>query len=172
MGRFISSYALSRAYNPLVGLRLSYVIKDSIGRYYKGFSLCEHPLNRGDLTPFVIMFSEMVVESMESMRDSLADKKATLAHANSLVARISGIGKGREGIVKDRFNLASLLIQAALFAESGISAKEAASVMGISEPTLYKRLDFFKSRDLVEKRSTGRRVFYVMDLAALMRATE
>lgn len=49
--RFISSYALSHSFNPIVGYRLPYSVKERIEKYYKGFSLCEHPLNRGDLTP-------------------------------------------------------------------------------------------------------------------------
>jgi Fic family protein len=56
----VSSYALANAYDPLVGFRLSYSIKDKIREYYTGFPTCERKLNRGDLTPFVIMFSEFL----------------------------------------------------------------------------------------------------------------
>ena len=49
--RFISSYALSHSFNPIVEYRLSYSVKERIDKYCKGFSVCEHPLSRGDLTP-------------------------------------------------------------------------------------------------------------------------
>lgn len=76
--RFISSYVISRHYEPIVGLRLSYAVKENISKYYGAFSTCEHKLNRGDLTPFVIAFCEIVVRAMTSMRDSLVERKASL----------------------------------------------------------------------------------------------
>ena len=85
--RFISSSVLSHSFNPIVGYRLSYSVKERIGKYYKGFSLCEHPLNRGDLTPFVISFSELIVNAMESMLDSLQEKQSDLADAVAAVNR-------------------------------------------------------------------------------------
>lgn len=74
--RFISSYALSHSFNPIVGYHLPYSVKERIEKYYKSFSLCEHPLDRGDLTPFLISFSELVVDAMESMLDSLQKSRA------------------------------------------------------------------------------------------------
>lgn len=45
-------------------------------------------LNRGDLTPFVISFSELVVDAMESMLDSLQEKQSDLADAVDAVNRV------------------------------------------------------------------------------------
>ena len=56
---------------------MSYSVKERIEKYYKGFSLCEHPLNRGDLTPFVISFSELIVDAMENTLGSLRKSRAT-----------------------------------------------------------------------------------------------
>ena len=50
--RFISSYVLSRSFSPIVGYRLSYSVKERIEKYYKGFSICEHPLNKGRYNAF------------------------------------------------------------------------------------------------------------------------
>lgn len=85
--RFISSYVLSRSFSPIVGYRLSYSVKERIEKYYKGFSICEHPLNKGDITPFVISFSGLVVDAMESMLDSLRVKQSDLADAVGAVNR-------------------------------------------------------------------------------------
>ena len=85
--RFISSYVLSRSFSPIVGYRLSYSVKERIEKYYKGFSICEHPLNKGDITPFVISFSGLVVDAMESMLDSLQAKQSDLADAVGAVNR-------------------------------------------------------------------------------------
>lgn len=85
--RLISSYVLSRSFSPIVGYRLSYSVKERIEKYYKGFSICEHPLNKGDITPFVISFSGLVVDAMESMLDSLRVKQSDLADAVGAVNR-------------------------------------------------------------------------------------
>ncbi len=34
----------------LIGFRLSYAVKQDIEKYYRGYTVCEHPLNKGDLT--------------------------------------------------------------------------------------------------------------------------
>lgn len=65
--RFISSYVLSRSFSPIVGYRLSYSVKSVSKNITRGFRFCEHPLNKGDITPFVISFSGLVVDAMESM---------------------------------------------------------------------------------------------------------
>ncbi|WP_305296864.1 Fic family protein [Parvibacter caecicola] len=165
--RFISSYILAREFDPLVGLRLSFAIKEQIRKYYRAFTLCEHPLNKGDLTPFVILFSEIVVEALASMRDSLSELKGLLDQAHDLMMDIPGITDGRDAMVKDLLSMASLLIQAALFAEWGIRSKELAMAMEVSVPTVYQRLKFFESQGLMLKRKTGRDTFYAMDLEKL-----
>ena len=76
--RFISSYLISRQYEPIVGLGISYAVKQEIEKYYKAFSRCEHPLNRGDITPFVIAFSEICVNAMCNLRDALTEKKSQM----------------------------------------------------------------------------------------------
>lgn len=167
--RFISSSVLSREFSPLVGLRLSYAIKEEIGSYYKGFSLCEHPLNKGDLTPFVILFSEIIVKAMESMEASLSEKKAALDDALGRIGNIVGIADGGKALAKDRFCLANVLAQAALFAESGISSGEISQVMEVSMPTVYQRLKFFEERGLLAKKRVGRGVFYSLNLDELAR---
>ena len=165
--RFISSYVLAKEFHPLVGYRLSFSIKEQIAKYYKAFSMCEHPLNRGDLTPFVILFSEIVIDAMESMKDSLLEKKKALLDAEEKMHLIPGLKDGKEALVRDRLSIASLLIQAALFAEHGIPPKEIAQMSRVSMPTAYIRLKFFEEKGLVVKRHLGHSVFYKMDLNVL-----
>lgn len=100
--RFISSYVLSHNFNPIVGYRLSYSVKERIEKYYKGFSICEQPLNRGDLTPFVISFSELVVDAMESMLDSLREKQSDLADAVDAVNRAITTEEEDAGLWRER----------------------------------------------------------------------
>lgn len=133
--RFISSYVLSRSFNPIVGYRLSYLVKEGIGKYYKGFSLCEHPLNRGDLTPFLISFSELIVDAMESMLDSLREKQNDLADAVAAANR--AIATEEEDA--DLWRVAFILAQAMLFSENGATTEELCVAVKMSEPTMDKK---------------------------------
>ena len=71
LGRFICSYLLSQELEPVTGYRISYTIKEYIKDYYRAFSTCNNPLNRGDLTPFLHMFLKIVQISVEKLKTSL-----------------------------------------------------------------------------------------------------
>ena len=159
--RFISSYVLSTKFEPLVGFRLSRAIKQHIQQYYKGYTVCEHPLNKGDLTPFVMAFSDIIVSAMESMRDSLSELQTLLQQGEELVERVFPDETIRE--------VGFMLVTAALFAFEGITMKELTSTLDASRQTVYKRLAPFKERGVLVVRNAGRRTYYRMDLDALER---
>ena len=167
MNRFISSYLLTREFSPLVGLGLSFAVKERINAYYKAFAVCEHPLNRGDLTPFVIIFAEILIGAMERMRDSLEWRTKDLERFREIAETIPGFCEGKAAEVRDRRVLADELIQAALFAEHGCSARDLADMLGVSVPTAYSRLVFFEERGLLRKVREGKNVWYTMDLDVL-----
>ena len=162
--RFISSYALSRSFNPIVGYRLSYSVKERIEKYYKGFSMCEHPLNRGDLTPFVILFSELIVDAMESMLNSLQKKQRNLADAVDAVNRAIATEEGDAGLR----SVALILAQASLFSENGVTTEELCAAAGMSEPTMAKHRKRVKELGLLCETHKGRQRFYSLDLAKMM----
>lgn len=159
--RFISSYVLSTKFEPLVGFRLSRTIKQHIQQYYEGYTVCEHPLNKGDLTPFVMAFSDIIVSAMESMRDSLSELQTLLQQGEELVERVFPDETIRE--------VGFMLVTAALFAFEGITMKELTSALDASRQTVYKRLAPFKERGALVVRNVGRRTYYRMDLDALER---
>lgn len=162
--RFISSYALSRSFSPIVGYRLSYSVKERIEKYYKGFSMCEHPLNRGDLTPFVILFSELIVDAMESMLNSLQEKQRNLADAVDAVNRAIATEEGDAGLR----SVALILAQAALFSENGVTTEELCVAAGMSEPTMAKHRKRVKELGLLREVHKGRQRFYSLDLGKMM----
>lgn len=120
------------------------------------------PLNKGDLTPFVMAFSDIIVSAMESMRDSLSELRAMLQQGEELVERVFAPD---ETIRKVGF----ILVTAALFAFEGITMKELTSDLDASRQTVYKRLAPFKERGVLIVRNVGRRTYYRMDLDALER---
>lgn len=74
LSRFISSYCLSKELQPLIGLNLSYTIKQNIKTYNKAFSIVNDEKNKGDLTPFVISFLELINKSIEQLCSELQNK--------------------------------------------------------------------------------------------------
>lgn len=158
--RFISSYVLSKEYEPLIGFRLSYAVKEDIKKYYKGFSICEYPLNRGDLTPFVIAFSEIAVSAMRSMRDSLKELKQALDEYEA-------IAKSLFGSIRELCDICCVLIAAALFAANGITMAELCQSFDTTRQTMYKKLAPLKEQSLVVTNKIGRKTYYRMDLDAL-----
>ena len=138
--RFISSYVLSHSFSPIVGYRLSYSVKERIEKYYKGFSICEHPLNKGDMTPFVISFSGLVVDAMESMLDSLQAKQSDLADAVGAVNRAIATKEEDAGL----WRVAFILAQAELFSENGATTEELCAAAEMSEPTMARKRKLIK----------------------------
>ncbi len=160
--RFISSYMMASRFSPLVGLKLSHAVKQHIKAYYKAFTICEHPLNKGDLTPFIILFSEIIVSAMEDIATTLKEKRAAMDDAERAMLLLSGIHDQ-----KDLPRIGGILIQAALFSDIGITMQELKDTTGLSEPTINKRLAYFEELGLSMKTKQGRRVHHQMDLGAL-----
>ena len=157
--RFISSYLLSKELNPLIGYRISYTIKDHINQYYNAFKICNDSRNKGDLTPFVEMFMEIVDISAKQLCDALEKRVYQFNYYLSSIEDLPGYNNNP----KDMSNLYSLLIQAALFSEIGISRKELENEMGLSYNTLRSRLAFIPKELLIESRQE-RQIYYMLNL--------
>ncbi len=162
--RFISSYIISSEYERLVGLRLSFAIKEEIGRYYKAFMVCEHPLNKGDLTPFVIEFVNIVLVGMERLKEALAERDSSLRKYESLALRLSS--SENDKYISD---IVCVLIVARLFALYGATADELCNALAISKPTLQRRLKRLKQEGIVAVEKMGRKVYYACNLEELER---
>lgn len=133
--RFISSYLIAKELDPLVGYRLSYSIKASIHDYYKAFRRCNDPKNKGDITPFLLVFLEIIDRSMKDLIDAL-QKRLERWHDYS--------ERCRERLNQQKcFPLCDLLIQASLFGTKGFSSDELCTLLDISKPTLTSRLRAF-----------------------------
>ena len=157
--RFISSYAISHEYEPIVGFRLSYAVKKDISKYYKAFSICEHTLNRGDITPFVIAFSEIVVAAMESMRDSLKERLESMRSCSEPKNKLcSEINKSWAN------DFIEVIVNASLFSANGITVSELSTVLSASRQTIYLHLRELERRDLSIKERIGKKVYWRIDI--------
>ena len=160
LNRFISSYMISKELDPLLGYRLSYTIKANINSYYKAFKICNDKLNRGDLTPFIETFLDFVNESaallVEALQKRIDRLSWYLQHIYILPNPDSQTFLG----------LYSLLVQAALFSESGISTADLLAELDISRGTLPKKLKVVDDMHLLICSKEKKQKVYSMDLNA------
>lgn len=131
--RFISSYLLSKEFEFLIGFRLSYTIKAHIKEYYDAFKECNNEKNKGDLTPFIIMFLNIILESFENLYEALEKR-------NNLLSKFSAALTGNENLSEELKSFAFVLIQTSLFSNEGITKKQLGTELNISESTVNKRL--------------------------------
>lgn len=158
--RFISSYLLSREFEYLIGFRLSYTIKEHIKKYYDAFTECNQKNNMGDLTPFIIMFLEIILESFENLYDALEKRKV-------LLEKYLGIVKENNYMSEEIKNFAFVLIQVSLFSDEGITKKELGEELDISPSTVDKRLAVLRKTEMLIEDKTGRATRYMIDLNKL-----
>lgn len=161
--RFISSYLLSKKFTPLIGYRLSYTIKENINQYYKSFTICNSNKNKGDLTPFVIMFLNIINESFEKLFSALSERFETLNNYQAILNQTKDISN------KDLLDLAYVLIQATLFSNNGINKKELCDYFNISINTLDKRLQKIKERDYLIENKLGRTLFFSFNIDKMIK---
>lgn len=158
LGRFILSYGISKTLTPLISFRISETIKENINAYYKAFKICNDQRNLGDVTPFLIMQLEMIFSAMKELKESLSEKLATW-------------NKYEEVIEKqcdnfDLLRLYSLLIQAALFSEKGISMLELQHIMKSSN-YMIKKLICKIPEDMIAIKTKKKFKYYSINLERL-----
>ena len=157
--RFISSYLLSKEFDYLIGFRLSYTIKAHIKDYYDAFKECNSENNLGDLTPFIIMFLNIILESFENLYDALEKRQNQLLKYSKIIADKSSLSK-------ELGDFAFILVQSALFADEGITKKQLGNALNISPSTVDKRLGKLRQMGLLLEES-GKPSKYSIDLNKL-----
>ena len=158
--RFISSYLLSKDFEPLIGFRLSYTIKAHIKQYYDAFKDCNDEKNKGDITPFVIMFLNIILESFQNLYDALEKRRKLLFKYLECLEK-------KDNLSIEIKQLACILTQASLFSEEGIIKKELCTELNISSSTLDKRLAKLREATLLLEDKSSKSVRYLIDLDKL-----
>lgn len=157
LNRFISSYMLSKGLEPVIGYRLSYTIKENSKKYYDAFIHCNMPKNRGDLTPFVDMFIEIVYKSITALAEALEKRRRMLEKYSKEICSLPGAND------KTTVQIYNYLIQAALFSEYGISRRELIMYLGKSGETLRKRLLQIEDNGLLAVEKIRNENYYKID---------
>lgn len=165
--RFISSYLLSKELHYLIGYRISYSIKNNIKAYYKAFEISNGKHNRGDLTPFLITFLEILEESMKNLKDALEKRQTQLHFYNDIMLQLLNHPYEPSKTLEESVEIYGLLIQASLFSEDGISTRELMDTLKVARQTLSKRIKSLPIQDIIIVNKISHEKFYLLDLDKL-----
>ena len=160
LGRFISSYLLSQELEPVIGYRLSYTVKEHLKEYYDAFSICNDPLNKGDLTPFLQMFLNIIKISVEKLKESLQEGFTRLNRCLHKIPELVPSGDLKT------MQLYDLLIQASLFSEIGVPTEVALAHLDVSRATLKRKLENIPE-DLLVKEKYGKTNYFALNISRL-----
>lgn len=169
LSRFISSYYLSSDLDSLVGSRLSYTIQDHLSEYYKMFKICNDPINKGDITPFIIMFLNIILEAEENLLYALT-RRSNLYEQNLIY--ISELADRDKWDISTASLCIALLISS-LFSKNGLNKRELLAQTGIkSSTTLSKKLSVLKEYDLLKEKKEVNVIHYNLDYDNLHKSLE
>lgn len=160
--RFISSYLLSQKLEFLVACRLSCTIKENVQTYYKAFKIVNDEKNRGDLTSFVIVFLEILVKSIESLCESLDERKNKLEYYRRVAEKVS---EGDEKL----FSVIFVLIQNTLFGDEGIGVEEIYQILkpNIGKSKIRDYISILKNKEILLVKKDGRKDLFDVDTEKL-----
>lgn len=157
--RFISSYLLSKCLEPLIGYRISYVIQKNKTKYEQAFRTCNNSLNKGDLTPFVDMFIEVIYTSMKCLEDAFSDGKSKLK--NYLLA----FKKLELEISNEKVRtLYNYLLQVTLFTDYGFSIENLMVLTKSDKNSVVERLKVLRNCGILIEKKIGNEKFFTLDL--------
>ena len=161
LGRFIVSQTLSKELTSLISYRISTTITENINLYYAAFKTCNNPHNLGDLTPFLLMMAEMLNISIHHLSTALENRLVRVRRYEEFIPELPYGTDDRLG------NLYTLLIQAGLFSEKGLTYNYLSEVLHCSYGTVRKDLKKIDSSKYLIKKREGNRLFFMADIDKL-----
>lgn len=150
--RFIVSYFLASRFHRLVALRLSVLVKKNRKKYYELFRETDSEWNCGDLTPFVIGFTEIISATFDDISLSLNNKIMQLAKYRQ---RLSALVEG-DALTEEIYEA---LLQSSVFFGGGISMEGLMRATGKSRNTVKSRLDNMPAEHLLKSSNGGKKIY-------------
>ena len=158
MARFISSAKLKEYnLNPLVSYRLSYTIKERRTEYYRLFRETEDWRNFGDLTQFVIVFLDFVLQSEVDVLEYLSDQIEKVEHYRVILKKIK--------FSDDAGEIIGFLVEDALCGNEGMSRETLRQYTSFSSYRVRKALEELSQWLIVT--GSERKILYHANLEAL-----
>ncbi len=154
--RFITSYFLKQGFHKLLALRLSVYVKKNRKTYYSLFQEADSEINRGDLTPFVLGFFEIILGTIEDTMGLLHRKHEQLKKYKE---KIYAMDLSDE-LLNDIY---FILLQASLFYGNGVSISDLEKITEKNRKTIQKRMNAIPEKYLIIEKK-NRTYFYRLNL--------
>ena len=152
--RFITSSQIAKMMHYLPALRLSYIIRRKVHRYYDLIHDTELEINCGDLSPFIYGFISFILETLEDLVLTLLRKDEQLKrYRQRLESMIDD---------EDMRELYGLLLESSVFIGSGINMEGLMRHTERSRNTILKRLAKIPPEHLIIIK--GKKYFYKLNM--------
>ena len=158
VSRFISSYLLNKELEKMVGFSLSNSIKNKISKYYDIFKITNEQKNKGDMTPFVIGFLELINDGVENLYNVIESKKEQLDFYQKI---INGYADDNKSVI----NILYILVQNALFDDEGLDVVRLSQITKLSDSSIRIKLKDLKA--FVTSEFVGKKKIYSANLEEL-----
>ena len=160
LSRFISSYLLSKELEKIVAYQLSKAIFSNVNAYYKMFKITNDPINKGDLTYFVIRFLEIIEKALADLNEALIDRKNKLDLFSQKIDLLSNEDNTKKQIME-------MLLKNTLFGEEGLSVYELEDLTGFGLTKIREVIRTLDEEKLLRIGKEGRKMLYDFDLNSL-----
>ena len=149
--RFITSYCLNEELHTIIGIRISVNIKKQLKKYYRLFEMTNNEFNRGDLTPFLTEFLEIILSTIIETQKLLVKKIDQLARYEEKLDQKLAALNVTDKLTQDIYYI---LLQAALFKGDGATVEQLVATTGKSRNTIDARLAALPKEHLLKITST------------------
>lgn len=147
-GRYLLALYLSQSLSTLTALSLSRAIAENKGAYYRAFREVEHPLNHGELTPFVIMLLHYVDDAQQNILANLEIKGSQFQVVQRNLDRITS----QEALPDKQANLLFMLAQFDLFgAFPDVPITKMEEHLGLKREMTRKHAKALEEKGLIQK---------------------
>lgn len=153
LNRFLTSMLISEELSILSSLQLSLSFRKNRRQYYKAFEASENPLNKGDLTPFILMFLE-ILES--ALKHEIVKLESQLEKYEQYLSKLNDTS-----LKPAEKTFLETLLAVSLFSLYGISKQQMIQITQMSQSWVDKTLK--KHRDKLNVRREGHAKWYSMN---------
>lgn len=133
-----------------------------MNEYYKAFKFTNDVRNKGDLTGFVIIFLEIIVNGLENLLENVDDK---LSQYNLNIRMLKEVCDA-----DDIYNLLNVFLQCTLFDDEGLSYNDLMNITNLFRTIIVNKIKDIKKSKLkyllVEKKIL-RENHYLLDIDRL-----
>lgn len=145
MGRFILSSYLARKLDKFTGISISNAVGKNKNNYLDSFVEVSNPKNKGELTFFVKMIYELIVEGQESTLEDLTEYSARLKHDTEYIDNL-------ESVTEQEKKVLFIYIQNKIFDEiNPLEDEELSKNLDISRYLLNRELNSLKEKGIIKQ---------------------